>query len=132
MAMVTDMSTGTGMATVVLAVTVIEDSKDIPTYDNNGAGEDMGAKSGGTRSGKNTDSIIGNECYRNGNSNGGDNVELVWEHSIGSSNGSKERTRWKNGGVDGGTHGIGGNDGITSEKVEAGMAAEGLRQQGRS
>ena len=132
MTMITGMGTGTGTATVALAVTVIENSRDIPAYDNNGAGDNMGAKSGGTRCGKNTDSIIGNECYRNGNSNDGDKVEVVWEHSIGSNNGSKECTRWKNGGVDGGTHGIGGNDGSTTEKVEGGMAAEGLRQQGRS
>ena len=38
MAMVTDKGTGTGTAAVVLAVTVTEDSRDLPTYDNNVAG----------------------------------------------------------------------------------------------
>ena len=122
MAMTTDKGAGTGVATMVLAATATKINRGILTYDNNEASEDMGAMSGSTRSAKNTDSIIGNERYRNGNSNGGNKVEVAWGHSIGSNNG----------GVDGGTHGIGGNDGNTTEKVEGGMIAEGLWQQRRS
>ena len=62
---------------MVLAATATKINRGILTYDNNEASEDMGAMSGSTRSEKNTDSIIGNERYRNGNSNGGNKVEVA-------------------------------------------------------
>ena len=77
MVMATHKGAGTGVATTVLAAKATEVNRDIPTYDNNETSEDMGAMNGSTRSEKNTDSIIGNERYRNGNSNGGNKVEVA-------------------------------------------------------
>ena len=53
---------------------MIEDSRDILTYDNNGAGEGMDGKNRTTRSGKNNDGMVGSKCCRNCDSNGGDSV----------------------------------------------------------
>ena len=77
MTMTTGKGAETGVTPMVLAAMVTEVDRGIPMYGNNGAGEDMGAMSGNTRSEENTDSVTGNERYRNGHSNGGNKIEVA-------------------------------------------------------